>query len=93
MESHGDTIARKVASSGLLLALAVLFGYVEAIIPVPMPVPGMKLGLANIVIVTIHFYHMTIKVSQFLDQRFKIHHLINVTKTLNFIIINYCAKI
>lgn len=53
MESHGDTIARKVASSGLLLALAVLFGYVEAIIPVPMPVPGMKLGLANIVIVTI----------------------------------------
>ncbi|MCI7093025.1 MAG: Gx transporter family protein [Lachnospiraceae bacterium] len=53
MESHGDTIARKVASSGLLLALAVLFGFVEAIIPVPMPVPGMKLGLANIVIVTI----------------------------------------
>ena len=53
MGSHGDTIARKVASSGLLLALAVLFGYVEAIIPVPMPVPGMKLGLANIVIVTI----------------------------------------
>ena len=53
MESHGDTIARKVASSGLLLALAVLFGYIEAIIPVPMPVPGMKLGLANIVIVTI----------------------------------------
>lgn len=53
MGSHGDTIARKVASSGLLLALAVLFGYIEAIIPVPMPVPGMKLGLANIVIVTI----------------------------------------
>ena len=53
MGSHGDKIARKVAVSGLLLALAVLFGYVEAIIPVPMPVPGMKLGLANIVIVTI----------------------------------------
>ena len=53
MGSHGDTIARKVAASGLLLALAVLFGYVEAVIPVPMPVPGMKLGLANIVIVTI----------------------------------------
>ena len=53
MGSHGDKIARKVAVSGLLLALAVLFGYVEAIIPGPMPVPGMKLGLANIVIVTI----------------------------------------
>ena len=41
------------AKESELLALAVLFGYVEAIIPVPMPVPGMKLGLANIVIVTI----------------------------------------
>lgn len=45
--------ARRIAEVGLLLALAVLFGYVEALIPVPMPVPGMKLGLANIVIVTI----------------------------------------
>ncbi len=48
-----DRISRKIAEMGLLLALAVLFGYVEAIIPVPMPVPGMKLGLANIVIVTV----------------------------------------
>ena len=53
MESQGKSAARRIATSGLLLALAVLFGYVEAIIPVPMPVPGMKLGLANIVIVTI----------------------------------------
>ena len=45
--------ARKIAEFGLLLALAVLFGYVEALIPIPLPVPGMKLGLANIVIVTV----------------------------------------
>lgn len=53
MASHGNSVARTIATDGLLLALAVLFSYVEAIIPVPMPVPGMKLGLANIVIVTI----------------------------------------
>lgn len=47
------TPAAAAAKMGLLLALAVLFGYVEAILPIPMPVPGMKLGLANIVIVTI----------------------------------------
>lgn len=48
-----QTSARRIATLGLLLALAVLFGYVEAILPVPMPVPGMKLGLANIVIVSV----------------------------------------
>lgn len=52
-QKRQEAPAATVAKFGLLLALAVLFGYVEAIIPVPMPVPGMKLGLANIVIVTI----------------------------------------
>ena len=44
------SIAVKTAFLGLLLALAVLMGYVEAIIPIPMPLPGMKLGLTNLVI-------------------------------------------
>lgn len=35
---------------GVFLALAVIFGYVEALIPVPIPVPGVKLGLANLVV-------------------------------------------
>ncbi len=43
----------KAAYLGLFLALAILFGYVEAMLPNPMPVPGMKLGLANLVIVGI----------------------------------------
>ena len=34
---------------GIFLALAVIFGYIEALIPVPVPVPGIKLGLANLV--------------------------------------------
>lgn len=38
-----------VAKYGMLIALAFIFSYVEAMIPVPIPVPGVKLGLANLV--------------------------------------------
>ena len=35
----------------MLTALAMIFGYVEALIPFPVGIPGMKLGLPNIIIV------------------------------------------
>lgn len=38
-----------VAQYGMLIALAFIFSYLEAIIPIPIPVPGVKLGLANLV--------------------------------------------
>lgn len=41
--------AGSVARYGMLIALAFVFSYVEAMIPVPIPVPGVKLGLANLV--------------------------------------------
>ncbi len=41
--------ARTVALYGLLIALAFIFSYIEAMIPMPVPVPGVKLGLANLV--------------------------------------------
>ena len=44
--------ARKVAVYGMLIALAFIFSYVEAIVPIPIPVPGVKLGLANLVTIT-----------------------------------------
>ena len=34
---------------GMLIALAFVFSYVDAMIPLPVFVPGMKLGLANLV--------------------------------------------
>lgn len=46
-----DTPAKKLAFLGLLTALAVVMGYVEYLIPLPLPVPGIKLGLCNIIIV------------------------------------------
>lgn len=33
----------------MLVALSVLFHMVESMIPLPLPVPGFRLGLANIV--------------------------------------------
>ncbi len=41
--------ARKVALYGMLIALAFIFSYIESMFPVPVPVPGVKLGLANLV--------------------------------------------
>lgn len=36
---------------GLLIALAMVLSFVETLIPIPIPVPGIKLGLANLVTV------------------------------------------
>lgn len=44
--------ARKVALYGILIALAMVMSFVESLVPVPIPVPGVKLGLANLVTVT-----------------------------------------
>lgn len=45
-------MAKKVAYCAVLTALAMIFGYVEALIPFSIGIPGVKLGLANLVIVT-----------------------------------------
>lgn len=43
--------SKKIASYGLFIALAFIFSYIESLIPLPFPVPGIKLGLANIVVI------------------------------------------
>ena len=44
-------MAKRVAYCAMLTALAMIFGYVEALIPFNFGIPGVKLGLANLVIV------------------------------------------
>ena len=44
---------KKIALCGVLTALAMIFSYIESVIPVPIPVPGIKLGIANIAVITI----------------------------------------
>ena len=38
-----------ITKYGMLVALAFIFSYIEAMIPIPVPIPGVKLGLANLV--------------------------------------------
>ena len=44
-------MSKKVAWCAMLTALAMIFSYVEAMIPVNFGIPGIKLGIANLVVV------------------------------------------
>lgn len=41
---------KKLALSAILAAMAMILSYIEALFPLPVPIPGIKLGLANLVI-------------------------------------------
>lgn len=47
--------SRNVAAYGILIALAFILSYVESLITLPIPIPGIKIGLANLVVVTALF--------------------------------------
>ena len=49
---NSPTPARRVATLALLTTLALMFSYIEALLPAPGP-PGVKLGIANIVVVIV----------------------------------------
>ncbi len=40
----------RLARISLLSALALIFGYIESLFPLPIPIPGIKLGISNVVI-------------------------------------------
>lgn len=56
----------KVAYFGVFVALALIFSYVETLIPFHIGIPGVKLGLANLIIV-IALYKMGVKESYILS--------------------------
>lgn len=43
---------KNIVLYGLLIALAFILSYVESMIPIPVPIPGIKIGLANLVVIT-----------------------------------------
>ncbi len=47
---------KRVAMLSLLFALAIVLSIVEGLFPIPVPVPGIRLGLANIVIMYALFF-------------------------------------
>lgn len=52
--------SNKIAIIGMLTALAMVLGYVETLIPINLGVPGMKLGLANLIVI-VAFYLFDVK--------------------------------
>lgn len=49
MNRSSQGAARKIATLGLFISLGMIIGYLESLIPMPVPFPGFKLGLANVV--------------------------------------------
>lgn len=47
----------ELAMCGLFVALAMIFSYVESLLPIPFPVPAMRLGFANIAIITVLYMY------------------------------------
>ena len=56
----------KVAYFGVFTALALIFSYVETLIPIQFGIPGVKLGLANLIIV-IALYRMKLSEADLLS--------------------------
>ena len=58
MNRHSKSIsARTVSVCGILAALALIFSYIEAILPLSTGIPGVKLGVANLaVVVALYLY-------------------------------------
>ncbi len=50
---------KKTAVLGLFIALSLIFSYIESIIPVPLIVPGAKLGLPNALILLVLYAYGT----------------------------------
>ncbi len=44
---------KKTALLGMLTSLALIAGYIETLIPLPVPIPGVKLGLGNLIILIV----------------------------------------
>lgn len=51
MDLHSKQLWRKTAFMGVFLALAMICSYIEMLIPFDFGIPGVKLGLTNIVVV------------------------------------------
>ena len=55
------SVSRRIAMIAVYVALAFIFSYIEAIFPFSLGIPGVKLGLANIITVYVLFSTGSIK--------------------------------
>ena len=56
--SRGNPTAERLCRNAAMLALAMIFSFVEHLLPLSLliPLPGVKLGLANVVITALFFF-------------------------------------
>ena len=57
---NNNSISYKIGQAAVMTALALIVSYIEAILPFSVGIPGVKLGLANIVVV-VALYRLGIK--------------------------------
>ncbi len=50
-KSKSHIISRKIATVALLISLSMIFSYIESLLPLNFGIPGVKIGIANVVIV------------------------------------------
>ncbi|HKM03858.1 MAG TPA: Gx transporter family protein [Lachnospiraceae bacterium] len=43
--------SKSVATYGMLIAMAFILSYIESVVTIPVPIPGIKVGLANLVVI------------------------------------------
>ncbi len=53
---RSSSIIKKMTKLALFLAVGIILNIVEHLIPIPMPVPGVKLGLANTIGLSVLYY-------------------------------------
>ncbi len=51
-EARGSNVKR-VCIIGIMTSLAMIFSYIEGMIPIALPIPGVRLGLANLIILLV----------------------------------------
>lgn len=61
MRNDRKSAAGSISMYALYVALAFIFGYLEAVLPINLPVPGAKPGLSNIVIVYVLYMSGSIR--------------------------------
>ena len=56
-DTKRNTNVRELAVCSLFIAVALIFSYIESLLPIPFPVPGMRLGFANIAILAVLYMY------------------------------------
>lgn len=88
----------KVAYGGVLTALALIFSYVESLIPITVGIPGIKLGLANLLTVFALYklnkrMALTISVLRIMLSGFLFGNMFSIIYSLAGGILSFCAMI